>query len=146
MSPRSNHLFAATKKNKIPFEFVLDELADVRPWTRQMFGCTAVYIEEKIVFLLRYKPDRKDRDDGVWAATTKEHHASLRRELPNLRSIATGWQVLPVDAGDFEESVLPACALVRARDLRIGKVPKPRSVRGRKARGHSGGRTNLNER
>jgi hypothetical protein len=89
MRPRSNHLFAATKKNKIPFEFVLDELADVRPWTRQMFGCTAVYIEEKIVFLLRYKPDRKDRDDGVWAATTKEHHASLRRELPNLRSIAT---------------------------------------------------------
>jgi hypothetical protein len=38
-------------------------------------------------------------------------HGSLRRKLPNLRSIAafgvgeTGWQVLPVDAGDFEESV-----------------------------------------
>jgi hypothetical protein len=137
MSPHSDHLFLGTKKKKIPFEFVLDELADIRPWTRQMFGSTAVYVEDKIVFLLRYKPTRRDGDDGVWVATTKEHHASLRHQLPNLRSIATlgsgetGWQVLPVGAGDFEESVLLACALVRTGDPRIGKVPKPR---GRKAR------------
>jgi len=144
MNSHSADLFAATTKKKIPFEFVLDELADVRPWTRQMFGCTAVYIEEKIVFLLRYKPDRKDRDDGVWVATTKQHHASLRRELPNLRSIATlgvgetGWQVLPIDAGDFEQSVLLACALVRGGDERIGKVPRSKGkAGGRKVRGRS---------
>ena len=35
-------------------------------------------------------------------------------------------EVLPVDAEDFEESVLSACALVLAGDARIGKVPKPR--------------------
>jgi hypothetical protein len=87
-------LFAVRKTKAIPFEFVLDELAGVDPWTRPMFGCTAVYVEERIVFILR---DNKDRDNGVWVATTKEHHASLRRELPNLRSIAvfgvgeTGW-------------------------------------------------------
>ena len=120
-------LFAVRKTKAIPFEFVLDELAGVEPWTRPMFGCTAVYVEEKIVFILR---DKKDRGDGVWIATTKEHHISLRRELPNLRSITvfgvgeSGWQVLPVDAEDFEESVLLACALVRAGDPRIGKVPK----------------------
>jgi hypothetical protein len=34
--------------------------------------------------------------------------------------------VLPFDAEDFEESVLRACALVRAADPRIGKVPKPK--------------------
>jgi hypothetical protein len=38
----------------------------------------------------------------------------------------TGWQILPVEADDFEESVLRVCALVRAGDVRIGKVPKPR--------------------
>jgi hypothetical protein len=104
---------AATKKKKIPFEFVLDELAGIRSWTRQMSGCTAVYVEEKIVFLLRYKPDRRDRDDGI--STTK---------------------VLPVDAGDFEESVLLACSLVRAGDPGIGKVPKPkRTAQKRKGRG-----------
>ena len=130
-------LFAVRKTKAIPFEFVLDELAGVDPWTRPMFGCTAVYVEERIVFALR---NRKDRDDGVWVATTKEHHASLRRELPNLRSISvfgigeTGWQVLPADTEDFEESVLLACALVRARDPRIGKVPKPRKAKSQKAR------------
>jgi hypothetical protein len=123
-------LFTARKKNQVPFEFVLDELADLEPWTRPMFGCTAVYVEEKIMFVLRQ--GKNDSDNGVWLATTKEHHASLRRELPNMRSIAvfgpgeTGWQLLSIDAEDFEESVLRACALVRAGDARVGKVPKPK--------------------
>ena len=136
-------LFAIRKTKPIPFAFVLDELAGLAPWTRPMFGCTAVYVEERIVFILR---DKKDPDDGVWVATTKEHHASLRRELPNLRSIRTfgvgetGWQVLPVDAEDFEQSVLLACALVRAGDPRIGKIPRPKRRRGRKGRDDAGGR------
>lgn len=117
------------KKKKIPFEFVLDELAECEPWTRLMFGCTAVYVGEKIVFILRYKPDRNDGYDGIWVATAREHHASLRGELPNLCSIGlfgegeTNWQMLPVNAPDFEESALLACALVLAGDPRIGKVP-----------------------
>lgn len=126
-----DEVFAQRKAaRKPPFDFVLEELAELGPWTRPMFGCTAVYVEEKIVFILRDKTPRED--SGVWVATTKEHHASLRRELPNLRSITvfgggeTGWQVLPVDADDFEEAVLRACAMVRAGDARIGKVPKPR--------------------
>lgn len=36
----------------------------------------------------------------------------------------TGWQVLPVNSDDFEESVIKACQLVIKRDPRIGKVPK----------------------
>ncbi len=85
-------------KKRPPFAFVLDELASLEPWTRPMFGCTAVYVGETIVLILR---EKRDADDGVWVATTKEHHASLRLALPSLRSIAvlgagvTGWQVLP---------------------------------------------------
>jgi hypothetical protein len=66
----------------------------------------------------------------VWLATTLEHHASLGREFPSMRSIrvfggeVTGWQVLPADAADFEEAALHACELIVARDPRIGKVPK----------------------
>ncbi len=118
-----------------PFAFVLDELSALEPWTRPMFGCHAVYVEEKIVFILRDKAS-PPCDDGVWLATTREHHASLQRELPSLRSIqvlagggTTGWQILPSDAHDFEESVLRACALVRAGDPRIGKIPKPKRKR-----------------
>jgi hypothetical protein len=94
-----------------------------------MFGCLAIYVGEKIVFLLRDRPN-ETADNGVWLATTVEHHESLRREFPNMRSIqllgkqVTGWQVLPVDSPDFEESALHACELVATRDPRIGKVPK----------------------
>jgi hypothetical protein len=71
----------------------------------------------------------------VWLATTEEHHQSLRRDFPNMRSIkvlgkkVTGWQVLPSDAEDFEEAALRACELVLAGDPRIGKVPGARRAK-----------------
>jgi hypothetical protein len=129
--PPGDALFAIKQRRAIPHEFVLDAIASLAPATRPMFGCLAVYVEDKIVFILR---DRRDEtaDNGVWLATTKEHHESLRRELRNMRSIqvfgtaTTGWQVLPADADDFEEAALRACELVLAGDPRIGKIPGAR--------------------
>lgn len=115
-------------RSTIPHEFVLDALAPVTPWTRPMFGCTAIYVGEKIVLILRQKPTY-ERDNGVWLATTHEHHESLRDDFPNMRSIellgepVSNWQVLPTDAPDFEESAMRACELVLAGDPRIGKIP-----------------------
>jgi hypothetical protein len=40
----------------------------------------------------------------------------------------TGWQVLPADAKDFEETAMRACELVLAGDPRIGEVPGARRV------------------
>ena len=118
-----------TKKRKtVPHEFVLDAISSLSPWTRPMFGCLAVYVDNKIVLILRDKPDH-GADNGVWLATTSEHHESLRREFPRMRSIqvlgggVTGWQVLPAEEEDFEAAALRACELVLARDPRIGKVP-----------------------
>lgn len=126
-------MFRAHPKKRVPFEFVLDELADRGPETRPMFGCVGVYVGDKIVMILRDRPTAT-HDNGVWIATTPEHHASLLAELPSLRSITvlgegvTGWQAIPADAPDFEDAVLRACALVRAGDPRIGKVPVSRRV------------------
>lgn len=126
--PVDGNPFAARRRKPVPHAFVLDALADLSAATRPMFGCLAVYIAEKIVLILRDKPG-DTADNGVWLATTMEHHDSLRREFPNMRSIqvfgkkVTGWQVLPADAPDFEEAALRACELVAARDPRIGKVP-----------------------
>ena len=120
--------FQAKPRKPSPHAFVLDALSELEPRTRPMFGCLAVYVGEKIVLILRDKPKFRE-DNGVWICTTQEHHASLRLEFPNMRSVAllggkiTGWQVLPVDASDFEESALQACELVIKRDPRIGKVP-----------------------
>lgn len=124
--------FAAVRQRKpVPHQFVLDAIAALSPTTRPMFGCLAVYVAEKIVLILRDKHDAT-ADNGVWLATTKDHHDSLRREFPNMRSIqvlgkgVTGWQVLPADAPDFEEAALRACERVLAGDPRIGKVPGAR--------------------
>ena len=97
-----------------------------------MFGCLAVYVQDKIVLILRDKPTNTG-DNGVWLATTEEHHEGLRREFPHMRSIqvlgkaVTGWQVLPADAPDFETSAVHACELVLAGDPRIGRVPGTRT-------------------
>jgi hypothetical protein len=129
LDPHHDALFAAKPRKALPHEFVLDAIGSLAPSTRPMFGCVAVYVEDKIVFVLRDKPGSA-ADNGVWLATTKEHHENLRREFPRMRSIGvlggklTGWQVLPADAPDFEEAALRACELVLARDPRIGKVPK----------------------
>lgn len=116
-------------KKSIPFEFVLEELAKISPTTKPMFGAYGVYVESKIVFILRDRPSSPE-DNGVWLATIGEHHKSLQKIFPNMRSLklfgpgATGWQILPLDADDFEESVLKACQMVLKNDLRIGKIPK----------------------
>jgi hypothetical protein len=120
ISPESLDASLLPKHRKpIPHAFVLDAIASLSPYTRPMFGCLAIYLKDKIVLILRDKPTNS-ADNGVWLATTEEHHQSLRREFPSMRSIqvlgkkVTGWQVLPVDAPDFESAALRACELVLA--------------------------------
>src|SRR5208282_49872 len=139
-SPLDTPFFGGKPRKSVPHEFVLDAIASLSPVTRPMFGCLAIYVEDKIVLILRDKRD-KTADNGVWLATAEEHHESLRREFPNMLSIqvlgkkVTGWQVLPGDAPDFEDAALRACELIVARDPRIGKVPGARRAsRARKRR------------
>lgn len=97
-----------------------------------MFGCYSIYVGLKIVLILR---DRRNpaEDDGVWVATTAEHHESLRKEIPSLRDIAlfgpgpTGWQVIPVDSDSFDDDVARVCQLIRKDDERVGKIPKKKA-------------------
>jgi hypothetical protein len=137
--PIDDEIMRGRKRKPVPHEFVLDALAELSPVTRPMFGCLAIYIDEKIVLILREQP-RSRTDNGVWIATTMEHHDTLRPEFPRMRSIrvlgkaTTGWQVLPSDAPNFEEAALHACELIFAGDARIGKIPK-RRVKARSAPG-----------
>ena len=131
--------FVVKRRKSVPHEFVLDALAVLAPTTRTMFGCLAVYFEDRIVLILRDRHESPE-DNGVWLATTAAHHESLQGEFPSMRSIqlfgrgTTHWQVLPVDAPDFEEAALHACGLIIARDPRIGKVPKTRTILKARAR------------
>src|SRR5260370_2096347 len=133
--PTNDESFRVKQRRNVPYEFVLEALSPLSARTNPMFGWLAVYVGEKIVLMLRHKREGT-ADNGIWLATTAEHHESLRREFPNMRSIqifgkkVTGWQVLPVDAADFEEASLQACDLILAGDARIGEIPKERNGSG----------------
>ena len=118
-------------KKKIPFDFILNLLYPLDIDIKPMFGCHAFYHNNRILLIVRKKEDHTDAN-GVWIATGKEHHESLKKELPTMHSIyilsdgkgETGWQMIHEDADDFEEAVTRICDLVRKGDERIGKIPK----------------------
>lgn len=116
-------------KKSIPFNFVIDNLFSIEPIVKSMFGAYAIYTCGKIVLILR---DKNDEDSGVWIATAPEHHESLKKDFPNMRSIKifgsgeSSWQILPIEADDFETSVNCACDFILKGDKRIGKIPKPK--------------------
>lgn len=123
----------------IPFSFILDYLDTLHPRISQMFGCHSIYVGEKIVFIVRDRENHADCN-GIWIATSHEHHESLRKELPSLCSISvlnggngeTGWQMLPAEADDFESSAVKACEMVLHGDPRIGKIPKAKKKKRKK--------------
>src|ERR1039458_10397070 len=82
--PPADTVFAVKRRKPVPHGFVLDALAPMSPTTRPMFGCLAIYVKDKIVLILRDKPGQT-ADNGVWLATTEEHHQSLRRGVPHMR-------------------------------------------------------------
>lgn len=112
----------------IPFNFILDYLYPIDVVTRPMFSVIAVYTGNKIVLGLR-ESLKNPESNGIWIATSKEHHGSLKKDFPTIASIpvlgdgATGWQYLPSDAEHFEEDAIKICELIKKNDPRIGKVP-----------------------
>ncbi len=118
---------------KMLFEFVLEALLPAEPIVKQMFGCHAIYVGEKIVTILRDRPSHTE-DNGVWMATELEHHESLKSDFPSMRSITvfgptSTWQVLPLEADDFEESANKMCSFILDGDPRIGRIPKKKRSR-----------------
>ena len=115
----------ATTKKAIPFNFVIENLFAANPIVKPMFGAYAVYVENKIVLILR---DKDDVDSGVWLATNSEYHDSLKKDFPSMRTIelfgsgVSSWQIIHKDEDDFETSVNLACDLILKGDNRIGRI------------------------
>ncbi len=117
------------KGRTIPFGFCLEALESKNPITKPMFGAYGVYVDSKIVLILRDR-DSNTFDNGVWIATTAAHHKSLAKEFKSMRSIElfgpgpTGWQNLPSSHPQFESDVYRVVELILASDPRIGKIPQ----------------------
>jgi hypothetical protein len=99
-----------------------------------MFGCTAVYVGEKIVLVLRDKPTESE-SNGIWIATTPEHHAALKVDFPSMCNISvlgpgqTGWQMIRATDPELETFAERLCEYIRRGDVRIGKIPKRKKAK-----------------
>jgi hypothetical protein len=115
---------------EIPFEFIFDYLLPIETTVKPYFGMFAIYSGEKLLLMLRER-DNEPEMNGIWIATAKGGHESLKKELPALRRFSglketdsgNGWQMIPVTADDFEETAIRVCELIARRDPRIGKIP-----------------------
>ncbi len=125
---------SAKTKNRPPFPFVLDALAPLRPEVRRMFSGFAVYLDDRIVCMLRVHA-KSPQDNGLWlvlAEGVDPADKSLRRDFPSLRKIELlggkigHWLLIPADGNDFEAEAERACEMLLRRDPRLGRVPQSR--------------------
>ena len=115
---------------EIPFEFIFDYLLPIETTVKPYFGMFAIYSGERLLLMLRER-DNQPEMNGIWIATAKGGHESLKKELPVLRRFSglketdsgNGWQMIPVTADEFEETAIKICELIARRDPRIGKIP-----------------------
>lgn len=118
-------------KQSPPFDFLLDYLPRniiVKP----AIGMFYVYFDQKIVFIFR-KTGKNPQHNGIWISTRREHHDSLKAEIPPITQFEleegfdTAWLLLNDQHDDFETAAIALCELVKHKDHRIGKVT-PKSV------------------
>jgi len=130
------------KRKPTPFPFVLEALAPLHPEVRHMFSAHAVYVGDKILFMLRDSL-KSPIDNGLWLVFSEEFKfakipAALKKEFPSIRPIQLlegaikHWLLLPSGHSSFEQDSLHACDLALARDYRLGRIPKSRQSPGRK--------------
>jgi hypothetical protein len=120
-------------KKPMPYDFLLDYLPRniiVVP----AIGMFYIYLDKKIVFIFR-KTGKNPQHNGIWISTKREHHASLKADVPAITdfefedSFDTAWLLLSDTHDDFESAAEAVCELVCKRDERIGKVtPKSASI------------------
>src|ERR1700739_1882174 len=130
------------KRRSAPYPFILEALAPLEPEVRPMFSGFAVYVEEKIVLMLRDSP-KQPKDNGVWlvfSETANLAEPAIREDFPSLRLIdllggkIVQWRLIPADSSTFEsEASTPAsyfsnttCDLVVSHSL--ARPAQPRYV------------------
>jgi hypothetical protein len=116
-----------------PYEFVLDYLPP-GIIVKKMFGMHYIYLTKRIMLILR-KQDNMPEMNGVWIATHKEHHQSLKKNIPELGPFFINnderhgnWLLLHPGTEDFEEAAIKVCELISHGDPRIGNLTEKAPV------------------
>jgi hypothetical protein len=113
----------------VPFDFVFDYLpAGIT--VKKMFGMHYIYLGKRIMLILR-KSVNQPGLNGIWVATDKDHHESLKNNVPELSPFFIDgderhghWLLIQDTAEDFEGAAIKVCELIAHGDARMGRVPK----------------------
>jgi hypothetical protein len=111
----------------IPFDFVFDYLP-AGIIVKKMFGMHYIYLAKRILLILR-RSDKQPAWNGIWIATSTEHHQSLKAGIPELGPFVlddnerhSNWLFLDDDAEDFEGAAIKVCELIMHGDPRLGRL------------------------
>jgi hypothetical protein len=124
----------AKSKPNLPFPFLLEALAPLKPEVRRLFSGQAVYANDRLLVMVRDNV-KSPEDNGLWLVLAEgidPADPTLRRDFPSIRTIKllrstiNHWLLIPSDAPDFESSALHACDLILRHDPRIGRIPHSR--------------------
>ncbi len=113
--------------NPIPYEFVIDYLPnDII--VKKMFGMHYIYCRKKIMMILRQRLNEPEFN-GIWVATSKAHHESLQKDVPDLGPFFWAgneqygnWLLIQDGVDGFEEAAMKVCELISHGDPRIGNL------------------------
>lgn len=111
---------------KVPHSFILSFFYPVRPAIKKMLGCYGLFVNKKLVMLLRER-DNQPEFNGVFVATQPEYFDALSNELhsSNMDFDIDGaeytWIFISEDLDDFKEKVKKAAEMIKNGDERIGK-------------------------
>jgi len=113
----------------VPFDFVFDYLP-TGITVKKMFGMHYIYLCKRIMLILR-KSNNQPEWNGIWVATSKEHHESLKNNIPEFGPFVLNgderhghWLLIQGDAEDFEGAAIKVCEMISHGDARIGKETK----------------------
>ncbi len=115
-------------KKTMPYDFLLDYLP-ASVVIKPAIGMYYIYFEGKIVLIFR-KVLKNPQHNGIWIATKRGDHASLKATIPAVIDFVFGeeealepnWLQLKDDQDDFEEAAIALCELISRHDKRIGKT------------------------
>lgn len=109
------------------FDFIFDYLpAGIT--VKKVFGMHYIYLGKRIMLILRMSVKQPELN-GVWIASGKAYHESLKNDVPGLGAFVmdgderhSNWLLLRDETEDFEGAAIKVCELISHGDARIGRV------------------------
>ena len=107
-------------KSKNPLLWVFEALEDDPHYLRRkLFSFDAAYLDGRLYLAVA---GGKEPWNGLLVCTSREHHAAIKRRLPQLVShqVLGKWLYLSQSHPEFESVAIELAELARKRDPRLG--------------------------